>query len=84
MGTEEADSMTEDQAKQKWCPYQSVRVQLLSMTLIKGASIFPENAKEITEDANQKQTCIGSACMMWKWSLTHKECLGYCGLAGDP
>lgn len=72
--------MTEDEAKQKWCP----------MTRMADANQgYPMNR------GNQGGNgCIGSQCMMWRSHRTISgnpenkgavvSVVGYCGLAGKP
>jgi len=82
--------MTEDQAKQKWCPM--VRFNDRN-------SETAYNAWYDTSGGEGRCKCIGSACMMWRWdAITPEEkrqlreygdstgpllaIPGYCGLAG--
>lgn len=61
--------MKEEEAKTKWCP------------LVRRAGEYG-NADA---DGLQRPTkCVGSACMMWRWSSSPCAGLGYCGLAGKP
>ena len=86
--------MTEDEAKQKWCPFA------------RQASQFREGAPDAMVVANRSEkdfplgNCIASECMAWRWDSRvaklepHPDgdmCLrwdseprGYCGLAGKP
>lgn len=85
--------MTEDEARQKWCP--------MVRAISPNGTIGPCNRRA---DANDKEYfCIASDCMMW--IATDNECepqesheggtatvifepkcypAGYCGLAGKP
>jgi hypothetical protein len=76
--------MTEDEARQKWCPFEL------------GGAIF---AAGNNTDKSPKN-CIGSACAMWRWNQGAYRITpaapdmvniefdnpgkGYCGLAGKP
>ena len=51
--------MTEDEAKTKWCPMAR------SETWGKGSGISSANRMENGEWFGY---CIGSACMMWRWT----------------
>lgn len=82
--------MIEAEAKKKWCPM--VRAGT------KGSNFFVSGnwqGNEITEiDTREYTRCIGSACMMWRWSMladddgqalgitAKSKTNGYCGLAG--
>lgn len=82
--------MTEDDAKQKWCPFARV-VQYSSND--GGPPPAPGNrcilTANVTEALNGATTCIGSQCMAWRWSTVETPDQiglpdGYCGLAGKP
>lgn len=80
--------MTEDEAKEKWCPF--VRV-VIGPDNPAWQGLMLTNRGDIPAD-NTHTLCIGSACMAWRWR--HKPAPedpfapsdgdGYCGLAGDP
>ncbi len=71
----------EVEARKKWCPFA------------RGNSIARERVSATGEYDNR---CIGSACMAWRWEMTHIEdkhnpggdlveshdTHGFCGLAG--
>jgi len=76
--------MTEDEAKQKWCPMFRV-----------GDSLYVADADQtLATTTNLGCKCVASNCMMWRWSEkgkdgtplpsggTWKPGKGYCGLAG--
>ena len=85
MVTKEADGMTEDQAKTKWCPMVRVAYS--------GGS-YNRNSLAGTAHVDTKDIrCIGSDCMMW--GMKYVEQVDernvsvlvpdyYCGLAGKP
>lgn len=50
-------SMTEDEAKQKWCPATAVRNEYFTGGII-------------TMD-EPKNSCIASDCMAWRWKETY-------------
>lgn len=47
--------MTEDEAKQKWCPFMSARDANANRWEMSGKVLIPPT-----------ETCIGSACMAWR------------------
>jgi hypothetical protein len=72
--------MTEEEAKQKWCPMVRYYDRNSEMAY---------NAWYDTSGGEGRCKCIGSACMMWRWDVD--KCRkgpevdhGYCGLAGKP
>jgi hypothetical protein len=67
MLTSEAD------AKKKWCPL--VRVGSSYQTMA------PAENRTTEGNIQQRHSCIGSACMMWRW-YTKTQITGYCGLGG--
>lgn len=80
--------MTEDEAKTKWCP--ATRIGLTNN--ITNAMDVAVNRRGKDTPVAEPFTCIGSACMMWRWLSfdlqTNEERVagkqGYCGLAGKP
>jgi hypothetical protein len=81
--------MTETEAKEKWCPM----IREGSRTLIN-----PAMGPRVEGDVRPPHfaSCIGSACMMWRWGMAsgeqiYKACKtydgqeenrhGHCGLA---
>jgi hypothetical protein len=76
--------MTEQQAKEKWCPHRR-KIQWHDED---GNKVDPP---VVGNDINCQ--CIGSACMMWRlekdtygddYGKDIPDNLGYCGLAGRP
>ena len=74
--------MTEDEAKQKWCPFARVM------------SAHDEgnwNRGKPDEVYHRDPKCIASSCMAWRWDIDpvdaaigEVKAMGYCGLAGKP
>lgn len=64
--------MTEDEAKQRWCPF--VRMMNLQSA--------PDQNPAVNRPGSNFN-CIGSACMAFRWGETKQEG-SYCGLAGKP
>ena len=76
--------MTEEEARTKWCPMVRLAWQVNpdrphdAITANRWGSGQPIDVA----------TCIGSACMMWRWEHKQHErwedSEGYCGLADKP
>lgn len=65
--------MTEDDAKQKWCP----------MALVTSARIAANGSNRGVDEHYTR--CLGSDCMMWRLYPRYyadQPQHGYCGLAG--
>jgi len=62
--------MTEEEAKQKWCPF--VR------NVDSDNTIYTNRDPRVADEYNHN--CLGSACMAWRKHVKIGE--GYCGLAG--
>lgn len=81
--------MTEEEAKQKWCPF----VRHTADGTDAASNRYATQSGATPEQ--QWNACIGSACMAWRfnrddWSenmstgaITYHQG-GYCGLAGKP
>ena len=74
--------MTEEEAKQKWCPMVNHYNALHEPCGNSFAAMGSPNDWRHTK-------CIGSSCMMWRIVEETKENAelyrhGYCGLAGKP
>ena len=76
--------MTEDEAKQKWCPH--ARIQTSWTSLHGGVALAGTNRWE-----KGSAKCIASECMAWRWCVTRVDDddndihdYGYCGLGGKP
>lgn len=65
-------AITEEAAKEKWCPFARVPIPVWSV------------ASNKTSEGSTKSgaTCIGAYCMAWRWK-GKGESTGFCGLAGD-
>lgn len=65
--------MTEDEAKQKWCP--QVRFSQWTDQMLSNRSDF-----------SGATNCLASGCMAWRWEdiAMRKPIDGYCGLSGRP
>jgi hypothetical protein len=87
--------LTEEEAKTKWCPF----VRLEGNESPHGRDWMTNRGEyaQPTSPRDALSTCIGSACMAWRWKkrfgpdpdkpeniteLPPTE--GYCGLAGRP
>lgn len=77
--------MTEDEAKQKWCPFARGREHQTPNDdngNTGGANRFDMG------DPDSGCLCIGSQCMAWRWlDFNHHGKgvnRGYCGAAGKP
>ncbi len=68
--------MTEDEAKQRWCPLVRFKSgNTGSETAFNRQRGYDETAADLN--------CIGSRCMAWHWrSASLDEDLGYCGAFG--
>lgn len=84
--------MNEDEAKKKWCPM--VRAAVSMETGFGSPSGF--NAGLTAHGLSKAGSCIGSACMMWRYSRNSSMNIGaleipssdgtdgFCGIAGKP
>lgn len=76
--------MTEQEAKTKWCPFARVldwAVEAPSMR--EPAQMMFAATNRYLAPNNDMPTCIGSACMAFRWD-DYEQTDGYCGLAGRP
>lgn len=77
--------MTEDEAKQKWCPMARFHVTP-DGHVFHNMPVTDDNPSCAADDESGK--CIASDCMMWRISTKAggglKDDHGYCGLAGKP
>lgn len=73
--------MTEDRAKEKWCPFSRVALDE-GMAANRTASMGRGGYADIAEETR----CLASGCMAWRWStiVARAPILseGHCGLAG--
>lgn len=77
--------MTENEAKQRWCPMTRFHVG--------GGGLTYDNKPQSDNKAASPKSplCIASECMMWRNETStnchtgvNRVCGGYCGLAGKP
>ncbi len=92
-GQEEGVMLTEEQAREKWCP--SAQVIMRPVEEIHGQKVvmldcISANRIEGGEAAHGTK-CIASDCMAWRWGdptnprpEDRAQWGGYCGLAGSP
>lgn len=80
--------LTEDQAKEKWCPMALAPLRDHPEGMF---NIAVNREWEWTdgESPQSSANCIGSTCMMWRQTtefleVDQKEPVGYCGLAAKP
>lgn len=92
--------MTEQEAKTKWCPFARIPSHISG-----AANVPPLAINRLSRPDSQAAafpfaglTCIGSACMAWRWNeqtaarkgtdiaaySVSSEDRGFCGLAGRP
>jgi hypothetical protein len=87
--------MTEDEAREKWCPHTQVSIATSESTDAHSDNRRSEYGSSIEFESNP--VCLGSKCMAWRWArelkvfgadpglsaevITDK---GFCGLAGQP
>lgn len=77
--------MTEQEAKEKWCPMARSTAGYVRGELIQAAV-------NTYEESYTNPNCMVSDCMMWRWDYevdkwgdpVSNPVLGYCGLAGKP
>jgi len=62
------NTMTEDEAKKKWCPMYRVSVEPNGSADNRGKY-----------DTVNNYRCLASFCMAWQWDVVHPN-YGYCGL----
>ena len=80
--------MTEQEAKQKWCPF--VRF-VTPQDDVEGDYNNRYTSVDMVIRKESPSTCIASDCMAWRWVImfsideqlpNRDEASGYCGLAG--
>lgn len=90
--------ITEEQAKQKWCPFSRVllpvnqsgnRISTFHLNMVRKSG--DERDIQHYEQQQRDCNCIASGCMAWRWGSYVKPLddgtlanTGYCGLAGNP
>lgn len=81
--------MTEDEAKQKWCPFARTAFSWTERPVLKqcGPGAMMGEAVLATATVNRAPSmadpcnCLASGCMAWRWGCGDD---GYCGLAEGP
>lgn len=71
--------MTEEEAKQKWCPFARV-IDVID----EGQQSAVGAAVNRFSPHEPATPCLGSGCMAWRLSGSAAHQYGYCGLAGEP
>jgi hypothetical protein len=71
--------MTELEAAMRWCPFSCEVVDLGKKDHELGNRYLDSDGSDYANPAGSR--CIGSICLMWRWSDPFR---GYCGLAGRP
>jgi len=87
-------TMTEDQARKKWCPF--VRFNFPPIPDSDGMERW-NNRDAHVGSGQSEAACIASDCAAWRWKMTRMQAAqqraisnsgaeesGYCGLAGKP
>ena len=86
-------TLTEDDAKQRWCPHVRVPAYEAQPTEEEGPASANRSPCEATQmhiaRMHAATRCIGSGCMAWRWwnrlpSMHTNNSTGYCGLSGKP
>jgi len=86
--------MTEDQAREKWCPFARVT----EVDEMGNSNACDYNRQYHPSDVvthGYPAQCVASDCMAWRWkldadlrqmvdALDNGKQIGYCGLAGKP
>lgn len=62
--------ITEDEAKEKWCPAARV---LVATPDVKGTGNRVVHDVGLGESNPNQARCIGSACMAWRWLPIHDD-----------
>ena len=84
--------MTEEEAKQRWCPYA---IYVFGNGRVSGNRDDEGGRSYVLSQG--VCNCIASDCMLWRWELTQHQAnelnargnnkavaYGYCGLGGKP
>lgn len=79
--------MTEDEAKQRWCPFARVGSSRNGLGSMNREALSSEADADLVE---RNTRCLASACMAWRWVTLWAdeepdpppERTGFCGLAG--
>ena len=77
--------MTEEEAKQRWCPQTRVSLYHRSTDANRMARYGSGVDSEDMQAFQAATRCLGSGCMAWRWDLSNLgHTTGRCGLAGKP
>jgi hypothetical protein len=73
--------LSEDEAKERWCP--EARVSYLHETAENGVTASTYNRTWNGYELREAR-CLGSKCMAWRWinPAIGRQTHGYCGKAG--
>jgi hypothetical protein len=87
--------MTEDEARQKWCPFARIAKFVRNTETGEPTGVVASGNRFLAADGPLSDApCIASQCMAWRWNAIVapgvegvagvKLDVGYCGLAGEP
>lgn len=81
-------SITEDEAKTKWCPMARVILDYSVQPDTQAVASANRGEADETDQIFTGSRCIGSGCMMWRSEVgpasRRATGRGFCGLAGVP
>ena len=62
--------MTEEEAKEKWCPHSMAGTgrAISSMILLASGKTTMREAEKYADDNENSDNCIASKCMAWRWN----------------
>lgn len=81
---------TEDEARQKWCPFARV-IEMLDDEPVEGYGV---GNRSTMQTSHPHARCLASECMAWRWKgpwewvgegpARKRARRGFCGLSGEP